>query len=317
MLAALALLIEILIGYPDAIYKRVGHPVEWIGWLIIQLEEALNLPADEASQQKLKGVVAVAALAAAVIVPAAMLQWLTMHMPFGWIANVALAIPFIAQKSLRDHVQAVSNALGTYDSRLTGGRIAVARIVGRDSSQLDESGICKAALESLAENASDAIVAPALWYAVAGLPGLMFYKAVNTADSMIGHKSERYLHFGWAAARLDDLINLPASRITGLLMAAAAWFDSPESARRSWTAMGRDASKHGSPNAGWPESAMAGALNLRFGGPRAYDGEIVDLPWMGDGIAEMTRADIARGLALFERSMFILVAVLFCLAVVL
>jgi adenosylcobinamide-phosphate synthase len=317
MLAALALLVENLVGYPDAIYKRIGHPVEWIGRLINFLEERLNLPADEAQPQKLKGVLAVAALMIAVVMPAALLQWITIHLPFGWVVNVALAIPFIAQKSLRDHVQAVADALGSGETPLTSARIAVGKIVGRDTTRLDESGISKAALESLAENTSDGVVAPALWYAVAGLPGLVFYKAVNTADSMIGHKSERYLHFGWAAARLDDLINLPASRISGLLFAAAAWFISPDAAKRSWHAMWRDASKHGSPNAGWPEAAMAGALDLRFGGPRAYEGEMVDLPWMGDGVEVMTRTDINRGLALFERSMIMLAAVLFCLAVVL
>ncbi len=317
MLAALALLVENLVGYPDAIYKRLGHPVEWIGLLIDRLEEKLNLPAEDAERQKFKGVMSVVALAAAVIVPAAVLQWITMHLPFGWVVNVVLAVPFIAQKSLRDHVQAVVDALGSGDTPLSGARIAVGRIVGRDTTRLDESGICKAALESLAENTSDGVVAPALWYAFAGLPGLVFYKAVNTADSMIGHKSERYLHFGWAAARLDDLINLPASRISGLLFAAAALFDSTDTAKRSWAAMWRDSSKHGSPNAGWPEAAMAGALNLRFGGPRAYDGELVDLPWMGNGSADMTRADIGRGLALFERSMIILAGALFLLAVVL
>jgi adenosylcobinamide-phosphate synthase len=317
MLAALALLVENLVGYPDAIYGRIGHPVEWIGRLITFLEERLNLPADEAQPQKLKGVLAVAALVTAVVIPAALLQWITIHLPFGWVVNVALAIPFIAQKALRDHVQAVVDALASGETPLTSARIAVGKIVGRDTTRLDESGISKAALESLAENTSDGVVAPALWYAVAGLPGLVFYKAVNTADSMIGHKSERYLHFGWAAARLDDLINLPASRISGLLFAAAAWFISPDAAKRSWHAMWRDASKHGSPNAGWPEAAMAGALDLRFGGPRAYEGEMVDLPWMGDGVEVMTRTDINRGLALFERSMIMLAAVLFCLAVVL
>jgi adenosylcobinamide-phosphate synthase len=317
MLAALALLVENLVGYPDAIYRRIGHPVEWIGRLINVLEDQLNLPADEAQQQKMNGVLAVAALVIGVIIPAALLQWITLHLPFGWVVNVAFAIPFIAQKSLRDHVQAVADALASGESPLTSAPIAVGKIVGRDTTRLDESGICKAALESLAENTSDGIVAPALWYAVAGLPGLYFYKAVNTADSMIGHKSERYLHFGWAAARLDDLINLPASRISGLLFAAAAWFKSPEDAKRAWRSMWRDASKHGSPNAGWPEAAMAGALNLQFGGPRVYNGDLVDLPWMGDGVEAMSRADIARGLAIFERSMIMLAAGLFCLAAVL
>jgi adenosylcobinamide-phosphate synthase len=325
-LAALALLIENLTGYPGAVYARIGHPVEWFGKVISALENKLNSPADTATAQKQKGVLLVLVLSACVLVPAILLQWLTMSLPYGWVANVLLAAPLIAQKSMRDHVSDVASALTHrapvtssdintgHDSDLAPARMAVAKIVGRDTTKLGESGISKAALESLAENTSDGIVAPALWYAVAGLPGIAFYKAINTADSMIGHKTERYLHFGWTAARLDDLINLPASRLTGLLFAASAWLSSATAAKQALTAMWRDASKHGSPNAGWPESAMAGALGLRFGGPRAYEGEIVDLPWMGDGRETMDRTDIAAGLKLFDRACLMLAAVLFLAA---
>jgi adenosylcobinamide-phosphate synthase len=175
-------------------------------------------------------------------------------------------------------------------------------IVGRDPSQLDESGVSKAALESLAENSSDGIVAPVLWYALLGLPGIAVYKAINTADSMIGHKSEKYQHFGWAAARLDDLVNLPASRLTGLLFAATK----PSQFGRIVDVMRRDAPKHQSPNAGWPEAAMAAALGLRFGGPRSYDGERVELPYMGDGRDTIDRTDIKRGLAVMSKAMWML-----------
>lgn len=312
--AALALWIENLIGYPRFVQELIGHPVEWIGRIISALETRLNRPADSDRDRHVKGVLAVGALIAGTVVPALLLQMLLAHLPFGWLINVLLATTLLAQKSLRDHVQSVASALGV---SLAQARLETAKIVGRDVTNLNESALSKAVLESLAENTSDGIVAPALWYAFLGLPGLVFYKAVNTADFMIGHKSERYLQFGWAAARLDDLINLPGSRLCGLLFAAAARFTSRGSSRQSLQAMWRGASQHQSPNAGWPEAAMAGALGLRFGGPRQYDGEVVDLPYMGDGRDEMTAADIADGLRLFERSMIILAAGLFGLAVAL
>ncbi len=181
---------------------------------------------------------------------------------------------------------------------------------------LDESGVSRAALESLAENASDGIVAPAFWFALGGLPGLALYKAINTADSMIGHRSERYLHFGWASARLDDLINLPASRLCGALFAAAAWTLNAEAARNAVDAMRRDADRHVSPNAGWPESALAGALDIRLGGPRAYSGHAVDLPTMGHGRADLDRNDIRRGLKLYDRAMTVLCVLAIILALI-
>jgi adenosylcobinamide-phosphate synthase len=228
----------------------------------------------------------------------------------GWILEALLATSLIAQKSMRDHVMAVYQALGR---SLPDARTAVGMIVGRDPAQLDESGIAKAALESLAENTSDGIVAPVLWYALLGLPGIAVYKAINTADSMIGHRSEKYLHFGWAAARLDDLVNLPASRLTGVLFAAAQPGRFDEIIR----VMRRDAPRHGSPNAGWPEAAMAAALGLKFGGPRTYQGEPVDLPWMGEGRAGMDRQDIKRGLKLFSRAMWMLLAGMLLLGLIL
>jgi adenosylcobinamide-phosphate synthase len=175
-------------------------------------------------------------------------------------------------------------------------------IVGRDPAQLDEAGVSKAALESLAENASDGIVAPVLWYALLGLPGIAMYKAINTADSMIGHRNEKYQWFGWAAARLDDVVNLPASRLTGYLFAAAE----PSRFKDIVKVMRRDAPRHQSPNAGWPEAAMAAALGLRFGGPRSYNGEMVDLPYMGDGRDSITRDDIQRGLRVLSRAMWLM-----------
>ncbi|MDE2445868.1 MAG: cobalamin biosynthesis protein CobD [Alphaproteobacteria bacterium] len=304
-LAALALVVENLVGYPQALFARIGHPVQWIGKVIAYLDEGLNDPEADNSSQRYQGGFAVFALCLAVGLPTFVVAKILGVVPYGWVINVLLATSLLAQKSLRDHVQAVANAL---PQSLSTARTELSKIVGRDPQSLDESGIAKAALESLAENTADGITAPLFWYAVAGLPGIAIYKAINTADSMIGHKSEKYLHFGWAAARLDDLVNLPASRLTGLAFAAAAWFTSKADAQNALKAMWRDAGKHLSPNAGWPEAAMAGALGLIFGGPRTYEGESVMLPTMGNGSSNMTVRDIYRGLEIYDRALLILLA---------
>jgi adenosylcobinamide-phosphate synthase len=233
------------------------------------------------------------------------------RLPYGWIAEAIVATPFLAQKSLGDHVRAVADGL---DRSLAEGRSAVSRIVGRDPEMLDRSGVARAALESLGENASDGIVAPAFWLALMGLPGIVLYKAINTADSMIGHKSPRHLAFGWASARLDDLVNLPAARLTALLFAAAALFSSMDKAKAAFIAMKRDAHRHVSPNAGWPESALAGALGVTLGGPRSYGGRHVDLATMGDGNGEIDESDIRRGLILYGRALSLLTALAVLLA---
>ena len=314
VMAAFALVIEYFVGYPQSLQRAIGHPVEWIGKLIAYLDEGLNDPDTDDSDQRNHGVFAVVALCFAVGVPAFLIEKLLLSFHYGWIVNTLLATAFIAQKSLRDHVTAVARTL---PQSIISARKEVAKIVGRDPSTLDESGIAKAALESLAENTVDGITAPVFWFAIAGLPGIVIYKAINTADSMIGHKSEKYLHFGWAAAKLDDLVNLPASRLTGLMFTAAAWFKSKARAQSALNAMWRDAGKHQSPNAGWPEAAMAGALDLKFGGPRQYDGEMVELPYMGDGRAQMNASDIERGIELYDRALFILMAAVALLALVL
>lgn len=299
--AAVALLIERFAGYPPALFARFSHPVVWLGKLIELLDKTLNKKGVSPQDGRLRGAVALLLLLGATFLPTYVLARLLAPMPLGWLAEALLATTLIAQKSLKDHVLAVYDGLGR---SLAEGRQAVSMIVGRDPAQLDEAGVAKAALESLAENASDGIVAPVLWYALLGLPGIALYKAINTADSMIGHKNEKYQWFGWAAARLDDVVNLPASRLTGLLFAAAA--AAPARFREIVSVMRRDAPKHQSPNAGWPEAAMAAALGLRFGGPRSYHGERVDLPYMGEGRDAITRDDIRRGLALLSRAMWLL-----------
>ena len=310
--AALALLAERLFGYPKAIHRQIGHPVEWIGTLLSRLEIALYDPGAEPDQARLRGLAALVALLVSVGIPAALISIFLSNFRFGWIIEALLATTLIAQYSLHEHVNAVGKGL---DISLSEGRDAVAKIVGRDPAALDESGVVKGALESLAENTSDGIVAPVLWYALFGLPGIVMYKAINTADSMIGHKSERYIHFGWAAARLDDLVNLPASRLTALLFAGAAAWTDKERGKIALRAMWRDAPKHNSPNAGWPEAALAASLGVKFGGPRSYEGSLVNLPWMGEGREILNRDDIRKGLRLYGTAMtFLLFAAVFCAA---
>ena len=310
--AALALLVERLFGYPKAIHRQIGHPVEWIGTLLSRLEVALYDSDAEPLQARLRGVATLVALLIIVAIPAALISTFLSTIRFGWIIEALLATTLIAQYSLHEHVSAVGKGL---DISLSEGRKAVSMIVGRDPAQLDESGIVKAALESLAENTSDGIVAPVLWYALLGLPGIVMYKAINTADSMIGHKSERYVYFGWAAARLDDLVNLPASRLSGLLFAGAAAWTDRERGKIAFQAMWRDAPKHNSPNAGWPESALAASLGVKFGGPRRYEGHLVNLPWMGEGRETLNRDDIRKGLRFYGTAMtFLLCLVAFCAA---
>jgi adenosylcobinamide-phosphate synthase len=309
----LALLLERFLGYPKLLQDAVGHPVEWVGALLTKIETLLNNTELEPSQAKLRGSAALLLLLIAVAIPTFLMSWVLAQFAFGWVIDALLATPLVAQHSLRGHVRAVSKGLSR---SLDEGRNAVSRIVGRDPANLDESGVARAALESLAENTSDGIVAPVFWYALLGLPGIAIYKAINTADSMIGHRSERYLHFGWAAARLDDLVNLPASRLTGFLFAMTAAINERGKGQAALSAMWRDASKHQSPNAGWPESAFAAALGIKLGGPRSYDGARVDLPWMGDGREDLTRRDIDMGLRFFGTAMTLLFGLCLLLALI-
>ncbi len=294
---AVALGIEAAAGYPDALYRAAGHPVTWIGRLITALERGLNR--GSARRRRVAGCAALALLLAAVgsaALAVTALAGLAGPLPALLLLGL-LGASLPAQRSLHQHVAAVETALRA--GGLESGRRAVAMIVGRDPDRLDEAAVCRAAIESLAENFSDGIVAPAFWIGCLGLPGGALYKAVNTADSMIGHRSPRYAAFGWAAARLDDGVNLPASRLAGLLIAGAAALRGAD-ARGALRAMARDARRHRSPNAGWPESAMAGALGLRLAGPRVYDGALVPDAHMGDGRDAATADDIARALALYR-----------------
>ncbi len=297
-LALAALVVEALIGYPAPVYAVLRHPVTWIGALIACLERALNRPEWSNARRKQAGVAALAVALAATGAVALALTALAPANFLGFWLLAFLASSLVAQRSLHDHVAAVAQALSM--EGLDAGRAAVAMIVGRDVAALDVAGVSRAAVESLAENFSDGVVAPAFWTALLGLPGGALYKAANTADSMVGHKSERYLHFGWASARFDDLVNLPASRLAALWLILAALVLPGADAKAAWRALRRDASRHKSPNAGWPEAAMAGALGFRLAGPRVYGGEAVDDVYMGDGRAELDANDIFRALALYR-----------------
>ncbi len=299
-IACAALVIEAAFGYPDAVFRAIRHPVVWIGGLIGWLDRNGNPAALPASVRRLAGVGAVAALLVATALPAALAQAALLRvLPRGVALTVLamLASTLLAQRSLWRHVAAVGDALRL--GGLSAGRQAVSHLVGRNPDSLDEAGVARAGIESLAENFSDAVVAPALWCALFGLPGIVASKVVNTADSMIGHRTPRHGAFGWGAARLDDLLNLPASRLAGGWLVLAALLlraDAAGAARAVW----RDAGRHRSPNAGWPEAAMAGALGLRLAGPRVYGQTLVDDYWMGDGRAAVDVDDLRRALALYR-----------------
>ncbi len=292
----LALLIDAVIGDPAALYARVPHPVVLIGRAIGFAEARLNRPTlGRAARIALGGLLVAVLVGLAVLGGGAIARGLA-ALPLGWVAEALVASTLLAGRSLYDHVRAVAAGL---EAGLAEGRAMVGRIVGRDPDSLDRAGVARAAIESLAENFSDGVVAPAVWYLVFGLPGLLAYKTVNTLDSMIGHRSERYEAFGKIAARLDDVANLIPARLTGLLLVAAALFVPGAQAGRAWAAMWHDAGRHRSPNAGWPEAAMAGALDLALAGPRRYGPTLVDDPWMGNGRADLDAADIRRALELY------------------
>ena len=302
-MACVALLTDVAFGYPDRLFRMIGHPVTWIGALIGRLDQGLNESSLPDQRRRLNGALALGLLAGVPTLLAWMLQRACLVVLPHAIAMLLLGVAagsLPAQRSLFTHVRDVLRALE--QGGLDAGRQAVSRIVGRDPQSLDVPAIVRAATESLAENFSDGVVAPLLWCAAFGLPGLVFYKAVNTADSMIGHLTPRHAAFGWASARLDDLVNLPASRLAAAWIVSAALITRPATSRGALAAVLRDARRHRSPNAGWPEAAMAGALGLRLAGPRSYGGRIVEDAWMGNGRPDAMPADLRRALLLYRRA---------------
>jgi adenosylcobinamide-phosphate synthase len=297
----LGLAIDALLGWPDRVFRRIGHPVTWIGALIGVIEARWNR--GDPTRRRIAGLGCALLVIGAAVLPAALIA---SALPGGWIGAFltgVLAWPLIAARALGEHVAAVATPLARGD--LAGARLQVARIVGRDPATLDTAGVARAAIESLAENASDGVVAPIFWGALLGLPGIAGYKAINTLDSMIGHRSARFEDFGKASARIDDVANLVPARLTGLLFALV-------SARpgASLRAMGRDAPRHRSPNAGWPEAAMAGGLGIRLSGPRVYGDRRVEELWVNAGARDPGAEEIRAALGLAGRASGALAALL-------
>ena len=296
--AASALLLEAMLGYPDGLYRRAGHPVSWVGAAISALERRLNRPEASEARRRIAGVGTLAFAAACGAAFGLTLQRIADRSGQPRALTALFATPGLAQRSLHDHVADVRRPL--VDGDLPQARTGLARIVGRDVETLDDSGVALAALESLAESFGDGVVAPAFWLTVGGLPGLYAYKAINTADSLIGHMELRFRAFGWAAARAEDLVNLIPARIAAALIVLAG--------RGGWRTMRRDAPKHASPNAGWPEAAMAGALDVQLGGPASYDGVPADRPVFNDGAPAARPDDLSRGLAVYRGACVLLIA---------
>ncbi|QIK41781.1 adenosylcobinamide-phosphate synthase CbiB [Pontivivens nitratireducens] len=296
MILTAALILDALVGEPAWLWSRIPHPAVVMGQMVAALERRLN------DRSRRGGVLALCLL----LLASGGLGWVLSFLP-GPLHVVIVAI-LLAQRSLTTHVRAVAEGL---DAGLDQGRHAVSMIVGRNTETLDEAAIARAAIESGAENLSDGVVAPAFWFVLAGLPGLLIYKAVNTADSMIGHRSARYEAFGWAAARLDDVMNLIPARLTGCLIAVASLN------RAVWPVMWRDARRHRSPNAGWPESAMAAALGLRLSGPRDYAEGPSNDPWLNPQGRDPDRRDIVAATRLMWRAWGLLTALLALLSLTL
>ena len=300
-IAVVAILVDVAIGWPAWLYARIGHPVGGFARMIDGAEIRWNTPAASPARRRAAGIVTIVVVVGAAVVVSAALSailrsWLG---PAAWVAIGCVAAPGVAIRSLYDHVHPIACALDRGD--LETARARVAMIVGRDVAALDEAGIARAAIESLAESVCDGVVAPLFWLLVAGLPGLWAYKAINTADSLIGHREDRWRAFGWAAARTDDVANLLPARLSGVLLCVAGL--------GGWRTMWRDAGNHASPNAGWPEAAMAGALGLQLAGPITYDGVSVAKPHIGDGRANATAADLRRALGIYRRACVLLLII--------
>lgn len=258
-----ALLLDAIFGEPKWLWDNVSHPAVLMGNAIKWADGRFN----RGPSRRLNGILLTIALVVASWVLGHVITW------FGWLPTLIFAAVLLAQRSLVDHVKDVGNALRI---SLGDGRKAVAKIVGRDTASMDEQSVARAAIESAAENQSDGVIAPAFWFLIGGLPGLFIYKVINTADSMIGYRTERHEEFGWASARFDDLLNWVPARLTALMIAAT------HGALGRWPDIKDDAGFHRSPNAGWPEAAMAQSLDVSLSGPRSYDGEMRDYPFVND-----------------------------------
>jgi adenosylcobinamide-phosphate synthase len=298
LLLVAGLVIDALFGDMPAVFRYVPHPVVLAGRAIAFFDRKLNRETRSEASRRERGIVMVFVLVGGAALLGLAVERICRGSLVGAGVEAVLIAVLVAQRSLYEHVAAVAAALST--GGLAGGREAVRHIVGRDPMSLDAHGVARAAIESLAENFSDGVVAPVFWYLLLGLPGLFAYKMANTLDSMIGHRTPRYRAFGWAAARLDDVLNTVPAPLSGVLFAMAAVFAKKCRAGHALAIMLRDGRKHHSPNAGWSESAMAGALGLALAGPRRYPEGLVADPWLGDGSARAGVSDIVRGLQIYR-----------------
>ncbi|MCH1386663.1 MAG: adenosylcobinamide-phosphate synthase CbiB [Rhodobacteraceae bacterium] len=280
----IAMLLDAVFGEPRMLWDRLPHPAVLMGRLVAFLDRTLNTGQD----RKSKGVLALSLLCFTAAVIGSLLS------QFGWVIEIIVAAILLAQKSLVDHVRAVATGLRT---SIEEGQFAVSMIVSRDTKDMNEAQVARSAIESAAENFSDGVIAPAFWFLVGGLPAMLVYKFVNTADSMIGYKTEKYLEFGWASARIDDLLNWIPARLSMLLIVVFA--------KRSvnFRAIISEAKRHKSPNAGWPEAAMARAINVALAGPRSYDGQLQQLPWVNErGRQTITADDVDAAVRILWRA---------------
>jgi len=293
-----ALAVDGLFGDMPGVFRHVSHPVALAGRAIAFFDRKLNRETRSEASRRGRGIITMTFLVGVAAILGLVIERLCRDQLLGVVVEALLIAVLVTQRSLYEHVAAVAEALNT--GGVAAGRAAVRHIVGRDPVSLDVHGVARAAIESLAENFSDGVVAPVFWYLLLGLPGLFAYKMANTLDSMIGHRTPRYRSFGWAAARFDDLLNLMPAPISGLLLVVAAVFAKNSRPDRALAIMFRDGRKHHSPNAGWPESAMAGALGLALAGPRRYPEGLVADPWLGDGSARAAPSDITRALNIYR-----------------
>ena len=310
LLLAMALVLDAALGDMKWLFRHIPHPVVLVGRLIGALDRKVNRRGVAA--RLVRGAIVVVVVVAISAGCGWAVHRFAQSVPHGWLAELALGAVLLAQRGLYVHVRDVAQALA--QGGIGAGRVAVGHIVGRDVSALDEPGVSRAAIETLAENFADGVVAPVFWYAVFGLPGMCAYKAINTMDSMIGYKSPQYRNFGMTAARLDDVANWIPARLAGALIVLAAAFAPTAHPTRALRVFWRDSGKHDSPNAGWPEAAMAGALNLALGGPRHYEGGVTKTQWIGDGDPRAGADDIRRALVVFTIACLLNGLVVACLA---
>jgi adenosylcobinamide-phosphate synthase len=311
-----ALIIDAVFGEFGPLFRVMPHPVAVIGGLVGWFDRRLNRERRSPAERRMRG----AAVVVLMVVIAAVVGWYLTEFgrmfPYGWAVELAMVTLLIAQRSLFDHVRSVARALDR--DGLEAARVAVARIVGRDPNSLDAHGVARSSIESLAENFADGVVAPVFWYLLLGLPGLLVYKTVNTMDSMIGYRTPRHAAFGMVAARLDDVLNFVPARIAAAMIVVASLFVPRGRPVSAFRVMVRDGGKHRSPNAGWPEAAMAGGIGVALAGPRSYEGAVEDQPWVGgEHSAQSGSGDIRRALYLFVVACLLEAAIVALLATML